>query len=59
MYLIIIKLNDIQIENNEGNYIYQNGMLMTRNKNDILFISDAYLKSITILKIPEGIKNLG
>ena len=52
-------LNDIQIENNEGNYIYQNGMLMTRNKNDILFISDAYLKSITILKIPEGIKKFG
>ena len=36
-------------------YIYENGMLMSKEKDKILFILDKYMKSITTFAIPEGI----
>ena len=50
-------LKDIIIEGKTPNYIYENGMLMPKEKNSILFISKSYLKSINTLTIPEGIVN--
>lgn len=49
------ELNNIIIRGENPQYIYENGMLMTRNKDDILFISDKYLKTINTFKIPDGI----
>ena len=36
-------------------YVYESGMLMTKAKDNILFVSDSYLKNITTFTIPEGI----
>ena len=36
-------------------YVYESGMLMTKAKDNILFVSDSYLKSVTTFTIPEGI----
>ena len=49
------KLENIELNNNE-NYKYENGFLVSNTENSILFISDKYLKSTNILEIPEGIK---
>lgn len=49
------ELNNIIIRGKNPQYIYENGMLMTINKDDILFISDKYLKTINTFKIPDGI----
>lgn len=51
------KLDKMDIEGNEPKYIYEQGMLMPKEKNKILFLSDAYLKSITTFNIPEGVEN--
>ena len=40
-------------------YVYESGMLMTKAKDNILFVSDSYLKSVTTFTIPEGITKLG
>ena len=50
-----LKLKDINIK--EGsNFIYENGMLMNKTKEDLLFISNDYLQNITTFTIPEGVK---
>ena len=36
-------------------YVYESGMLMTKAKDNILFVSDSYLKNINTFNIPEGI----
>ena len=51
------QLKDIIIKEENPNYIYENGMLMTKEKNEILFISSNYLNNIDTFKIPEGITN--
>ena len=48
-------LNNIILEGKNNNFVYENGMLMTKNKDKILFISDSYLKNITTFTIPNGI----
>ena len=48
-------LNNIILEGKNNNFVYENGMLMTKNKDKILFISDSYLKNITTFTIPSGI----
>ena len=51
------QLKDIIIKGENPNYIYENGMLMPKEKNEILFISSSYLNNIDTFKIPEGITN--
>ena len=52
-------LRNIVLEGENNNYVYENGMLMPKTKDTILFISDSYLNSITTFKIPDGITNFG
>ena len=47
-------LESIDLTGN-SKYIYENGMLMSKEKDKILVISDKYMKSITTFAIPEGI----
>ena len=49
-------LNNIIIKGNSP-YLYESGMLMTKQKDSVLFVSDSYLKNITKFNIPEGIKS--
>ena len=51
------QLKDIIIKGENPNYIYENGMLMPKEKNEILFISSSYLNNIDTFRIPEGITN--
>ena len=51
------QLKDIIIKGENPNYIYENGMLMPKEKNEILFISSNYLNNIDTFRIPEGITN--
>ena len=44
------------IINNNKNYIYEEGLLMTQNKEEILFVSTKYLSSIKEFTIPDGVK---
>lgn len=37
------------------NFIYESSMLLTKNKNSIIYISPTYLNSTTTFNIPEGI----
>lgn len=48
-------LKNIIIKNN-ANFIYEDGMLITGNRENLLFISNDYLKNITTFSIPEGVK---
>ncbi len=50
-------LNNIVINNN-AQFVYESGMLMNKEKTNILFISEAYLSSISTFKIPDGIQEL-
>ena len=50
------KLDNIIIKRDRPLYVYENGMLMTKEKNKILFISNNYLKNINTFSIPEGIE---
>ena len=50
-------LIDIIIDENNLNYIYENGFLMPKAKDSITFISNAKLKNISQLEIPNGIKS--
>ena len=50
------KLENIELNNNK-NYKYENGFLVSNTENSILFISDKYLKSTNTLEIPEGIES--
>ena len=49
-----LKLSKINLGKNE-NFVYESGFLMNKAKNNILFASSEYLKSINTLEIPEGI----
>ena len=51
------QLKDIIIKGENPNYIYENGMLMPKEKNEILFISSSYLNNTDTFRIPEGITN--
>ena len=50
------KLNNIIIKGNSP-YIYESGMLMPKEKDEIIFISNSYLQGITKLEIPNGVVN--
>lgn len=50
-----LQLSNIIIEGENPQYVYETGMLMTKNKDNVLFISDKYLKDINTLVIPDGI----
>ena len=47
-------LENIILQGNE-NFVYETGMLMTNEKDRIIFISDKYLKNINRFDIPNGI----
>lgn len=49
------KLEDINIDKENQNYIYESGMLMQKNKSKIFFVSISYLDTITTFNIPEGV----
>lgn len=51
-----LKLSNIMVEGENPQYVYETGMLMSKNKENIVFISDKYLKDINIFTIPEGIR---
>ena len=48
-------LDTIVIEGKEPKFVYENGMLMPKEKNNVLFASDKYLKGISTFEIPEGV----
>ena len=52
-----ILLSEIEINNNPY-YIYENGMLMSKNKSNIIFISQQYYSNKEEMVIPNGIVNL-
>ena len=45
------------IINDNKNFVYESGLLMTKNKEDVIFVSTKYLASITEFTIPDGVKN--
>lgn len=49
------KLKDITIKDG-ADFIYENGILMEKNKENILFVSNDYLNNKTQISIPEGVK---
>lgn len=49
-------LENIILENNL-NFKYENGLLMSANKDNIIFVSSKLLNNMTTFEIPEGIKN--
>ena len=49
------KLSQIELNANP-NYIYENGMLMPKSKESVLFISSAQLSKTDTLAIPDGVK---
>ena len=49
-------LSEIDLSKNT-NFVYESGMLMTKEKNEIKFISGKVLKSSNIFEIPEGLVN--
>ena len=49
-------LNNFIINDND-NFIYESGLLMTKNKEDVIFVSIKYLANITEFTIPNGVKN--
>ena len=55
-----MNLTKIEINKKDGkeaNFIYEEGILMPKDKSEILFIANAYLKSTNEFEIPSGIKN--
>jgi len=50
------KLENINLNGN-NNFVYENGMLLNKERTNILFLSYAYFKNIDTLEIPEGMKN--
>lgn len=45
------------IINDNDNFIYESGLLMTKNKEDVIFVSTKYLANVTEFTIPNGVKN--
>lgn len=52
-----ISLKNIIIDSANPKYIYSNGLLMTKDGNEILFIAESILKSIDVFQIPDRIKD--
>ena len=50
------KLENINLNGN-NNFVYENGMLLNKERTNILFLSYAYFKNVDTLEIPEGMKN--
>lgn len=50
-------LEEIAIKEGNTKFLYENGMLIDKNGEDILFISNKYLNNISTLQISEGIKS--
>ena len=51
------ELNEINIDTDNQNYIYQNGILMPKTMESIIFVSFKYYKSNNTFSIPEGVIN--
>ena len=49
------KLNEINLNQNQ-NFVYENGMLMPKSKESVLFISSVQLSKTDTLTIPDGVK---
>ncbi len=49
-------LDNFVIKDND-NFIYESGLLMTKNKEDVIFVSTKYLANTTEFTIPNGVKN--
>ena len=49
------KLSEINLNQNQ-NFVYENGMLMPKSKESVLFISSAQLSNTDTLTIPDGVK---
>ena len=52
-----INLEIINIDPKNQYYVYENGMLLPKDKSEILFISDKILKQSSTFEIPSGIKS--
>ncbi len=50
-----VQLDNVIIQGEDPKYVYESGMLMPKEKDNILFISDKYLKSINTFSIPSGV----
>lgn len=50
------KLENINLNGNI-NFVYEEGMLLNKDKTSILFLSYAYFKNVDTLEIPEGMKS--
>ena len=50
------ELENIIIEGANSNYVYESGILMPKDKKQIIFISDKKLKNTSVFSIPEGIE---
>ena len=50
-------LKNVNIDSGNNNYIYNSGILLTKNKESIIFISKKQLENETKLKIPDGVIN--
>ena len=48
-------LTDIRIDKQNTNFKYENGMLITKEKDKVLFVSSKYYENATSFSIPEGI----
>ena len=53
-----LQLSDIKIEGEDQKFVYENGMLMPKNRERILFIAYQYLSNMQTLTIPEGVKSI-
>ena len=49
-------LEKINIDAQNKNYVYESGILMSSNKEQVLFVSRPYYKNMTTFSIPDGIK---
>lgn len=50
------ELENIYIDKENDKYVYENNILMTSNKTQIIFISKKYYSSVTSFSIPNGVE---
>jgi len=50
-----LELTDIVIDDQNNNFMYSNGLLMTKSMDNIIFVSSKYYENKTTFEIPEGI----
>ena len=50
-------LVNIKIDEQNNNFIYQNGLLMPSTKESVLYVSTKYYENSTTFEIPEGVVN--